>query len=48
MENDASSHATRLIASLMEAQPEDRLTTKQVLKAPWFNADMEKEKEDIF
>lgn len=33
MENDASSHAIRFIASLMEAQPEDRLTAEQALKA---------------
>lgn len=48
MENDASSHAIKFIASLMEAQPEDRLTAEQALKAPWLNADMEREEEENF
>lgn len=48
MENGASPHAIKFIASLMEAQPEDRLTAEQALKAPWINADMGEEEEDIF
>lgn len=42
-EKHASSAVIRLITRLMSAQPQDRLTTEQALKDPWFTIDLGQE-----